>query len=195
MVSHSGFWRSYFLSWTPTCWFCPGRTLRVVRCSFAREAQCFPPNTPIRTQWGRGAALPYVRTTLGHSVAGWALFFLPLYLSASFSGQRRHFFISIKPPWWVQRGRNLYSHCIDKEGFQRSCDMWAREGLESKWDFLPSSRAWSRAPNCLADELSISVWIICRHLQLPSGSGLPLLTIRSIIIRQAHTHTYLYITL
>lgn len=155
----------------------------------------FPTQHPYTYSVGEGCSIALCEDHPGTQCGRMGSLISPPLSFCFFQWAEKAFFISIKPPWWVQRGRNLYSHRIDKEGFQRSCDMWAREGLESKWDFLPSSRAWSRAPNCLADELSISVWVICRHLQLPSGSGLTVLTTRSINIRQAHTHTYLYITL
>lgn len=97
-----------------------------------------------------------------------SLIFSP-FLFLLLSVGREGIFISVKLPWW-----GIFLPTVEtKKVVQRSYDMWAREGLESKWDLLASSRTWSGASNYLADELSISVWIICRHLQLPSGSGAP----------------------
>lgn len=86
MAAPSGFLRSGLLSCLPKCPHVQGGSF-VVRCSFAREAPCASPDTSV-LQGGGAAALPSVKTALGHSVAGGVLG-LSLLLPFSFKRAER----------------------------------------------------------------------------------------------------------
>lgn len=108
---------------------------------------------------------------------------------------REGIFISFKLPWSILQGRNLYSHCTDKESCsERLCRMSkGRPGIKLEPTAL-TSRTQSRAPYCLPNDLGVFVWIICRHFQLPSGSGASCSDYRKPHYSTG-THTCLYIAL
>lgn len=147
------------------------------------------------TRWGRGCSIAlsvnYPRAHCGRM--GFLIFSSDIFLLLSVG--RASIFISFKLSWWVLQGRNLYSHCTDKE----SCSerWWHGSKGRPVIKLEPSafsSRAQSRAPYCLPDELSVFVWIICRHLQPPSGSGAPCSNYRKHHY-SIGTHTHAFILL